>query len=75
LAEISINRNPINYSDYLSAKRAEIFALNLENRQNKVCETAHKTIEFAKTISDENKKIYWVRKHLEAIEKEAKKCK
>jgi len=75
LAKISLNRNPINYSDYLSAKRAEIFALNLENKKEKACEIANKTIEFSKTIPTEDRKISWVKKHLEAIEKESKKCK
>lgn len=73
LAGISLNRNPINYSDYLSAKRAEIFAMSLENKD--ICATAKKAIEFSKTIPAEDRKISWVKKHLEAIEKEAKSCK
>ena len=74
LAELSLNRNPINYSDYLSAKWSKIFALNLEDNRERACEVARETIEFSRTIPAEDRKIMWVKKHLEAIEREARRC-
>jgi len=74
LAELSLNRSPINYSDYLSAKWAKNFALNLENNRERACEIAREAIEFSRTIPAEDRKISWVKKHLEAIEREARRC-
>jgi len=74
LAELSLNREPINYSDYLSARWAKIFALQLQNDRERACEIARETIEFSRTIPAEARRISWVRTHLEAIEREARRC-
>jgi tetratricopeptide (TPR) repeat protein len=74
LDEISNARNPKNYSDVLSARRAEIFALNLEKKSREACEIAKETLDFYANIPEEDKKISWVKKHYEAISKESRKC-
>lgn len=74
LTEILQSRSPLNYSDMLSAKRAEIIALNLENRQNEACFAVKNALEFSQSVPEEYRKIYWVKKHIEYIESENRKC-
>ena len=75
LYNLSAARNPKNYSDMLSARRAEIFALDLENKKTQACKTANSAIGESQDIPQETKKTYWVKKHLETIKKYGAQCK
>ena len=74
LDEISGKRNPVNYSDLLSARRALIFAFDLEKNQNEACDLARETVAFSQNIDVEAQKITWVKKHSEFIRKFAAGC-
>jgi len=74
LAEISLRRNPVNYSDLLSARRALIFAMDLAEERRAACLLAQETVAFSQIIDAESRRISWVRKHLEFIRRFAAGC-
>jgi tetratricopeptide (TPR) repeat protein len=75
LLNLSEKRIPKNYSDILSARRAMIFAADLENKKDYACEIASSVMREIQYIPQDTKKTYWVKKHLETIKKYADKCK